>query len=138
MLHLSCISPSVSCKDKSTLQIFKIFQCIGESGPQSVLLTSIQMKKPSQLRSAWSYLMKDFNHSPWTSTLITITLSLLSLVFTSGSLMVESGFVIKGIMMTPYHSFSQNLIHTTLMVLVQLVKDENRRFIIMWAWLYDR
>ena len=107
-------------KDKSTLQIFKIFQCIGESGPQSVLLTSIQMKKATHLSQAWSYLIQDFYLSPFTSTLVTITLSLLSLVFTSGSLMVESGFVIQGIMITPYHSFFQNLVQTTLMVLVVL------------------
>ena len=106
--------------DKSTLQIFKIFQCIGESGPQSVLLTSIQMKKATYLSQAWSYLLQDFYHSPWTSTLVTITLSLLSLVFTSGSLLVESGFVIQGMMITPYHSLFQNLVQTTLMVLVVL------------------
>ena len=102
--------------DKSTFQYFKIFECIGEAGPQSILQTSIIMKRCKTLASIWTYIMKDFHVSPLKSTLFTILSSLLSLVITGGSMIVELEFNINGESVVPYHSILQSLIHAILMI----------------------
>ena len=102
--------------DKSTFQYFKIFECIGEAGPQSILQTSIIMKRCKTLASIWTYIMKDFHVSPFKSTLFTILSSLLSLVITGGSMIVELEFNINGESVVPYHSILQSLIHAILMI----------------------
>ena len=102
--------------DKSTFQYFKIFECIGEAGPQSILQTSIIMKSCKSLASIWTYIMKDFHASPFKSTLFTILSSLLSLVITGGAMIVELEFNINGESVIPYHSILHSLIHSILMI----------------------
>ena len=101
---------------KGTLQVFKLYECCGESGPQAILQTAIVMKKAETFRQTFSFLKNDFLKSYMKSTLLfTILSSMLSLVFTGGSLLVESPFCINGSFINPYHSVAQTLAQSSLM-----------------------
>ena len=104
-------------EDKSNFQFFKIFEVTGESMSQSILQTSIILKKTiGGLGGLWDFLVTEFNMYPWSSTIVVVLSSLLSLVLTGGSMMTESVFIINGINLTPYHSLAFTMVNTIMMI----------------------
>ena len=89
-------------EEKSEFQDFKIFEVTGESMPQAILQTSIILKKATEgLAGLWTELEKEFNTYPWSSTIVVVLTSLLSLVLTGGGMMTESIFTINGCQVIP-------------------------------------
>ena len=104
-------------QDKTDSQASKIYEVLGESGPQVILQVAILLKSSDDLNSLWNNnLMEDYDKNPWTSTLLVILSSLLSLVLTGGSMMTESFFVINGERIIPYHSLGFTFVNTVLML----------------------
>ena len=105
--------------EKSKLQSAKIFEALGEAGPQTILQLSILLKKYA-LVNLWREMTKSL---ALTSIFWTILTSILSLLYTSGNLMVESGFRVNGYRVIPYHSFSLTLLQSALMIPVNLPRS---------------
>ena len=104
-------------QEKSEFQFYKIFEVTGESMPQSILQTSIVLKNATGgLAGLWTFLVSEFNKNPWSSTIVVVLSSLLSLVLTGGGMMTESGFVINGYTVTPYHSLAFTMASTIMML----------------------
>ena len=104
-------------EEKSTFQFIKIFEVTGESMPQAILQTSIVLKTATGgLAGLWTFLVSEFNKNPWSSTIVVVLSSLLSLVLTGGGMMTESRFVINGCDVTPYHSLAFTMVNTILML----------------------
>ena len=104
-------------EEKSFFQFFKIFEVTGESMPQAILQTSIILKKATEgLGGLWTKLEDEFNTHPWSSTIVVVLTSLLSLVLTGGGMMTESNFIINGCGVTPYHSLAFTMVNTILMI----------------------
>ena len=102
--------------NKSGFQVFKIFESIGEAGPQSILQSSILLKQTSSLANTWNLIMQDYHISPFKSILLTILSSLISLVLTGGAMMVELAFKINGQTVIPYHRLWRIVLHSVLMI----------------------
>ena len=104
-------------EEKSTFQFIKIFEVTGESMPQAILQTSIVLKNATGgLAGLWTFLVSEFNKNPWSSTIVVVLSSLLSLVLTGGGMMTESRFVINGCDVTPYHSLAFTMVNTIMML----------------------
>ena len=102
---------------KSRFQTLKIFEVTGESMPQAILQTSIVLKKATKgLGELWTFLANEFNLDLWSSTIVVVLTSLLSLVLTGGGMMTESTFRINGCHVTPYHSLAFTMVNTILMI----------------------
>lgn len=97
-------------EEKSRLQFFKLFEVIGESVPQSILQVFIVMKTAGSLPNVWNFIAHDI------STLSTILSSVLSMVISAGSMLMETGFIINGEYIIPYHQSGLTAMHTLLMV----------------------
>ena len=101
---------------KSHFQVFKIFESIGEAGPQSILQSSILLKQTSSLANTWNLIMQDYHISPFKSILLNILSSLISLVLTGGAMMVELAFKINGQTVIPFHRLWRIVLHSVLMI----------------------
>ena len=104
---------------KSKYQINKLFEVLGESGPQFILQVTIMLKKHG-LDSLWNELMKEFFDAPWSSTILGTLTSVLSLLLAGGSLTTESYFWINGATVLPYFSFGVTMTNSALMAPVTI------------------
>ena len=102
---------------KTWMNICKAAETIGESAPQFILQFVILLIVSGNPISIWDYLWSEYQQSDfWSSMLVGLTTSFLSLIISGGSYIVESPIVINGITFPPYMNLKMVIGNTFAMV----------------------
>ena len=102
---------------KTWMNICKAAETIGESAPQFILQFVILLIVAKNPMLTCDYLWSDYKQAAfWSSMLVVITTSYLSLIICGGSYIVESRIIINGVLFTPYMNLKMTIGNTFAMV----------------------
>ena len=104
---------------KPILTLAKTLEMLGESCPQVVLQIVVVLILSPKLEEIWTYLQNDYQENPFlSSTLVSISISFASLIFSGGSNISENYFVLNGREAPPHMSLKMTIVNSLLMTLV--------------------